>query len=36
MINETYIIYEELVNKIIKIYKNDKKIEQIPKKIDNF
>ena len=36
MINETYIIYEELVNKIIKIYKNDKKFEQIPKNIDNF
>lgn len=36
MINETFIIYEELVNKIIKIYKNDFKFVLIPKIIDNF
>ena len=36
MINETFIIYEELINKIIKIYKNDNKFDLIPRIIDNF
>lgn len=36
MIHETYLIYEELINKIIQIYKNDSKFKLIPQNIDNF
>ena len=36
MIVETFIIFKMLSNKIIKIYKNEKKYELIPELVDNF
>ena len=36
MINETFLIYKDLINEIIKIYKNDKRFELIPQIVDNF
>lgn len=36
MIKETFSIYKELINKIIQIFKNDKKFILIYDLIDNF